>query len=708
MLFMREIVEFRRSRRGSGAPEGTAPRLHSIEALEAAKIRKGTRARVVWTEGDDVILFELQEKRTQFWRASQSLLRQWLLDEVIEQKPDNLYDTKLHPGEAKGSAIERRDRAYEAIKPLLDLTPAIFDRKFRAQEVVKRASELGRSPRTVQVWLRRFWMHGMTANALIPSYHNCGNPGERRNPRNSPLGRKPESDEVERAAPITAKTLKTFETMTNRYYRKVERGSLRRTYFRIRRELEFQAPHDEELCALVENVPEFEGRLPVPTFRQYRYWYERSRRRQSDEAARLGATAYAKAHRPILGSASVSLAGVGSRFEVDATKLDCYCVAKSNRRKLAGRPTLYLVVDVYSKMIVGMYLGFEEPSWSGACLALRNVVENKVDFCARYGLDISAAEWPVEGLMPARILADRGEFESYDATDFVEMTGVTVENTAPYRGDLKGTVEKRFDMIHSYMRDTIPGMVSKNYVEKGDRDHRKLAKLNIDELTAVIISRIIYLNNYNLLSKHHFHHGMSEAGIQPIPLQMWNWALENGRSELRKVTYQQLDIALLLKKKATSTKEGIKFRGLAFVSLEHRETTPWHYEKTCTVTISYDPENTNQIWRHRGDGSFELCRLAAGYDAFKGKTFAEAQEDLKERRRQAKLAEKSMADAHARMAELDKQLIARAKIQSPTPLLNTAIQESKITGDQELKEEQEVRRAEVDKRRSGYEAHAEI
>ena len=106
--------------------------------------------------------------------------------------------------------------------------------------------------------------------------------------------------------------------------------------------------------------------------------------------------------------------GPGSLYQIDATIVDLYLVSSFNRTCIIGRPVLYLVVDVFSRMIVGMSVLLEGPSWVGAMLALDCAMSDKVSFCAQYGIEITSEQWNCHHL-PKAILADRGEFESYNA-----------------------------------------------------------------------------------------------------------------------------------------------------------------------------------------------------------------------------------------------------------------------------------------------------
>lgn len=70
---------------------------------------------------------------------------------------------------------------------------------------------------------------------------------------------------------------------------------------------------------------------------------------------------------------------------------------------------------------------------------------------------IALEYWPVHGMMPIRFMFDRGEARGELATEFVRKSGLIVENTSPYRGDLKGICEQRFDLVNETLRPQIPG-----------------------------------------------------------------------------------------------------------------------------------------------------------------------------------------------------------------------------------------------------------
>lgn len=143
--------------------------------------------------------------------------------------------------------------------------------------------------------------------------------------------------------------------------------------------------------------------------------------------------------------------GPGSRYQIDATIGDVYLVSEVNRNWIIGRPVIYLVMDVFSRMVVGMYVGLEGPSWAGAMMALTNVVADKKEYCPEYDIEINERDWPCCHL-PEISLADKGEFEGYNVERLVRAFNLHVENAASYRADWKGIVEKQFDLIQKKVK----------------------------------------------------------------------------------------------------------------------------------------------------------------------------------------------------------------------------------------------------------------
>lgn len=544
---------------------------------------------------------------------------------------DHNYDQTSIEGIRTLEQERRRDERMQLIAPLLSQVPKIFRSAPRGHEVSKLSKiRENKSAKTINATLRLYWVNGMTPDALMPRLDRIGR-GRPKAPKDTYklLGRAHNGLKMtrQRGINITAEVREAFQKVTNRHYRPNDRMSLSAVWREAVADLATTRTINRKTKQVTETLDRDKLQKTAPTYRQFCHWYAKSDRFLTDKEVRLGPSRFAKSHRATPGSSKTHLKGIGGRFEVDATLLDVACVSERNRRRYVGRPTLHIVTDVYSKMIVGFYLGFLSSGWEAATLALRNVVEDKKAFCAKYGISIENAQWPCSGFLPARLLADRGEYEGYNATELAKKTGIAIEVTAPYRGDLKGTVEKRFHMIHELLVSSVPGAVTKNYAEKGDKDYRRHAKLNLRELTQIIIHVILYLNNQHNLTNHHRSAAMFDEGVPPVPAKMWAWAMNSGRVELHRMWRGDIRIWLLPVSKANIAQHGLEFKGIRY----HSETAialRWPElartgRNPPKPTISYDPNSTDEIYLHLEDGTYETCPISKVSEKFAGMPFAE-------------------------------------------------------------------------------------
>lgn len=642
MFYINEIFRLKKALRARARSDNAPHHLNFLPNLEGEALATHRIFRVVYTEHKYAVVFDLADKGANFYLASQTTLDDWEGRRQIERVRDDEFVRIANASSLTPVQTQRRDKRFEMIRPLIANAPDIFDRLTRARMVSERRLELeaqlelearieepddkSKVPcaKSVKSYLELYWRNGMSPDALIPKFEGCGAPGKAKARREKPLGRKRELSGGNPLMPMSENVEAVFKRTTDKYYRKAKRGSLSRTFRTIQGYLQTEYTADESGGGMVARTRADLQSIPLPTFRQYQYWYEKQARRFEDRIAREGATKVKKDSRSRLGTTLDNLIGVGSRFEIDATTIDVGCVSETNRRAYVGRPTLYLIVDAYSKMIVGMHLTLESASWREAGIAIRNIAEDKVDYCRRFGIEIGHGDWPVRDVLPARIIADRGELENYEPENFIVRTGVTIENTAPYRGDMKGNVEKRFDMVHAVLRDVVPGMVNATHAEKGDSDARREAKLTLKELTAAVLRAVIYLNNNNFLARYHPNLDMVKDGIDAIPKDIWNWALETGRTELRSTDHETLKMSVLKTGNATSTRDGIKFMKMLFISDAHIRGRLWENSAANSVKLSYDHKDTNKIWLHQSDGSYEECRLSPACKAFANMTFPEA------------------------------------------------------------------------------------
>ena len=89
---------------------------------------------------------------------------------------------------------------------------------------------------------------------------------------------------------------------------------------------------------------------------------------------------------------------------------------------------MYLVVDVFSRMIVGFHVDTRPASLEMARLSLYCAVSDKVEYCKNLGVSIERGEWIASNL-PATLLADRGELMGKEAQRLADRINIRLENT---------------------------------------------------------------------------------------------------------------------------------------------------------------------------------------------------------------------------------------------------------------------------------------
>ncbi|WP_146550784.1 Mu transposase C-terminal domain-containing protein [Rummeliibacillus suwonensis] len=504
--------------------------------------------------------------------------------------------------------VAKRDEDWQVIEATWETYKTqLFDKKTREKTFSLIAEKHSLSKLKVKRMYTRFWQRGLNKNALLPDYMYSGGKGKERDLSNTKVGR-PRlytlSEEGKQGINITDEVKKQFNHVVRKYYRKKEQVTLAETYDYLLREF-YSNKYTEN------GVVKFKiwDTSCIPTYNQFYYWFKKYENPQLDISLRKSTKEFDLKHRPILSNSTLETDGPGTRFQIDATIADIYLVSSFDRSLIIGRPVIYGVIDVYSRIFTGMYVGLEGPSWIGAMMALDNMITDKVDYCADYDIKIDYSQWPTKHL-PEIIIADRGEFEGYAVGSLINNFNVKIENTSAYRGDLKGIIERQFGTINGKIKRKTPGAIQKEYRERGDRDYRLDASLNLKEFTKIII-HLILQHNQKIIEKYPLEKSMIADGLIATPLNIWNWGIANKKGRLQKIIDKNIfRLNLLPRGKARITRAGLKFKGL-FYGSEKAINEQWYIKlKNKSIDIVYDPRTMNQIYIPTNDGrSFDACFL---------------------------------------------------------------------------------------------------
>lgn len=502
-----------------------------------------------------------------------------------------------------------RDEKWAIIEPLLD--PAypgqIFVQGEMGRLVGNRAAELGIQRKTIYRLLYRYWFYGQVRNAFLKNYSAVGVANRNYSPGVRP-GRKPKFQGVlvspcKLLSAIDKRCIKVGYAL----YAKNKTSSLRIAYDKMLKKFYSVKDLSKNSENRVRLLPESE----IPTFTQFDYWGKQFFDEIETDRGRKGLTKWLKDCRPIAGTVRDWLRGPCHQFEIDATIADIYLVNSYSRRMTIGRPVVYVVVDSFSGMIVGLYVGLEGPSWNGARQALFNAFTSKVEFCAKNGVEIAPGDWDCHHL-PHQIYADRGEMLSLAAEGLASGLGIEMGTAPPYRPDWKPMVESRFGILND-LTDIrwLPGGVAARDKERGERDCRLDATLNLKEFTQIVIESVLHYNRFHR-QPDRLTQAMMNDGVEPTPTGIWTWALENDLIHANNRPDELIYLHLLPRERATVQKGGMLFRGMHYVcelAIKENLFAKARRNGVWSIDCRFDPNSAAHIWIQGENKQFVRCDL---------------------------------------------------------------------------------------------------
>lgn len=335
-----------------------------------------------------------------------------------------------------------------------------------------------------------------------------------------------------------------------------------------------------------------EGKLleKHPSYYQFRYFYRKYNKKETEYISRNGLSFYQRNQRPLIGDGVQSFAPTVGMGMLDATVCDIYLVNESGG--IVGRPILTLCVDAYSGVVCGYSL-----SWEGGVYSLRNlmlnVISDKVEHCRKFGIEINEEQWPCHHL-PLKLVTDQGS--EYKGETFAQITDLGVEliNLKSFRADEKGPVEQCFNAIQNYYKPILKGrgVIEVDFQERGARDYRKDACLTMADFEKVILNCIIFYNSNRVLERFPFTEDMLEAEVKPIPCYVWKWGCEQLGAKLRAVNRESLINVLLPRTIGKFSRNGLCVNGLHY----HNPLFKEEYLQGKECTVAYDMDSSNHIW----------------------------------------------------------------------------------------------------------------
>ncbi|WP_458527134.1 hypothetical protein [Onishia taeanensis] len=449
--------------------------------------------------------------------------------------------------------IDKRDSKYQVVADFLACPENIVDlaENVKSRVIKIHAKKHGVVPQYVRRSLNLYWYYGMGENSLLLAYAKSGG-----------RDREKTSGVKKRGRPVfSINDYFTFQKGVNvdeGKREKIKKGA--KKFYLTKKGVTLRKAYENTLKEFFKEELEGEmsdGEVRVPSYFQYCYWVKKIFSEHERVVRRTSVSDYNKNKRELLSVATSQAPLPGSCFELDATVADVNVVSAFNRDHVLGRPTLYFVVDKCSRMIVGFHVSLKFSSWEAGRQALVNSFLPKKQLCARYGIAIEEEEWPCAHL-PERLLCDRGEFICSQPEKLV-VPMMQLNIAPPYRADAKGIVERRFGIFNENLFHDLSGGVKKAVQVRGEVNPRDHAIFTLDEIGALLIHEIMSHNRKKLESLAVESEIFIQNGIDPTPINYWNYAISNCLNALSVLPEQDVVARLLPAKEVTLCSHGIRY-----------------------------------------------------------------------------------------------------------------------------------------------------
>lgn len=309
-------------------------------------------------------------------------------------------------------------------------------------------------------------------------------------------------------------------------------------------------------------------------------------------------------------------------WQIDHTRADVLVVDQSG--ELLGRPWLTIVVDTYSRCIMGFHLGFDAPSAWVVCLALRHAILPK-QYSSAYELQES---WGTYGL-PQYLYTDRGkDFRSQHLQQVTsELKIVPCLRRKPSDG---GIVERPFGSFNTQFFSSLPGYVNSNVMERSPAAESE-ACLTLMQLEQLLVRYIVD------------HYNQSIDARMGDQTRIGRW--EAGRiAQLPLLGDRELDLCLMRRDQRRVYRSGY----LQFASLTYQGEHLAAYEGEAVI-LRYNPRDITTVYVYQLQDNREVFLTRAHAMGWETETLSyQEAKALSERRRAAGKA----IDTGAQLAEV--------------------------------------------------------
>lgn len=244
-----------------------------------------------------------------------------------------------------------------------------------------------------------------------------------------------------------------------------------------------------------------------------------------------------------------------ARVAMDHCRMNLFVVDEKAGLPL-GRPWLTLLLDEYSRYVVGYYIGFEEPSNVSVARAIRQAISPKTEIVS--GVPGIENSWDAWGIIDVLVVDNGLEFHGETVEQGCLQFGIKIQYCPRKRPWYKGKVERFFRSLDLGLTSSIPGKTFENLFKREDYDPAKHAVVTLTTLRSIILKWVV-----------DYYHQKEHRILQMTPAQAWEAEIGQvdrflpASSVLLEAAFSKSDTRVL-------TKDGIECDSLFYQSEDLR------------------------------------------------------------------------------------------------------------------------------------------
>lgn len=174
-----------------------------------------------------------------------------------------------------------------------------------------------------------------------------------------------------------------------------------------------------------------------------------------------------------------------SVVQIDHTKVDIILVDEVYRKPV-GRPWVTMAIDIYSRMVVGLYLSFDPPGALAAGMCVAHSILPKEIYLSK--LDVNG-DWPCWGVMQTLHLDNAKEFRGIMLERACQNYGIEIDWRPVKTPNWGGHIER---LLGTFAKEihTLPGTTFSNTKDRKGYDSEKNATFTLHEFERWLVTLV--------------------------------------------------------------------------------------------------------------------------------------------------------------------------------------------------------------------------